>query len=477
MVRVLEGKFNVGVWGGYVESLQTINDGNWHHVAAVLPQGAQSVGDILLYIDGLPAPCYVSSSQTINTTTSEGVQLGSRIGGSTTDSYFQGALADIKVYSRALAADEVKVLAGQSWDLKELWRSSGIRGGTPGRSETAQESLPLPGSIVINEILAHSHSSLPDWVELYNTTNQNINIGGWFLSDSFVSDADRMKYRIPDGTILTPAAAYYVIEEASFNNLSAPGCRVPFALSEGGETLYLQSAAGEQLTGYFTKESFGASESGVTFGRYQKSTGSWNFVAMSAASKGFANAYPMVGPVIVSEFMYHPGFGFNDDDYEYIELMNISGQPVRTAGYVSTYTGPSNHHDEWIPWAFTEGIEFEFPVDLEIAAGQRILLVKDLAAFNARYTQVPAGTLIYEWTDGKLANEGETIEISMPGDKEYLEDRYYIRMEHINYDVALPWPQAIGTGKSLTHIRPAEAGNNYTNDPVHWSAENPTPGW
>jgi hypothetical protein len=472
-----DGTLRVAVNSGNIYGITPIADGNWHHIAVVLfDDGSPDISETILYVDGKAEPFIGGTLPcTVNTVSSENVKIGVDITGST---FFNGTIDDVQIYSRALTSYEIAAFTGDCWGRKELWRSSAIRGGTPGRDETSQEILPLPESVVINEILAHSHGELADWIELYNTTGQDINIGGWFLSDSFNSDTERMKYRIPDGVVLTPANPYYVIEEDSFNNPSDPACRIPFALSEGGETLYLQSAQGEQLTGYFTKEEFGATETGVSLGRFEKSTGGWNFVPMSVQTKGEANSYPKVGPIIISEIMYNPGTNAGDQDYEYIELMNVSNTAVRTASYVSTYSSPTSHIEEWIPWKFTEGIQFEFPVNLSIAAGQRILLVKNRTAFDTRYTGVPAGTIIYEWTSGSLASEGETLQISMPGDKEYLQNRYYIREDRVNYDDELPWPsQADGTGQSLTHLRPAEAGNNYTNDPIHWTAATATPGW
>jgi hypothetical protein len=468
------GKLTVFVGGPYIETAITVNNNQWHHVAAVLTDdGSPNVSEIKLYVDGILQTTKVNMPGAINTPATNDMLIGAFSTG-TPGAFFNGVIDDARIYSRALDTGEIAILAGLDWSQKELWRPSAIRGGTPGRAETAQETLPLPGAIVINEILAHSHGDQLDWVELKNTTSQNISIGGWFISDAFDSDTNRKKYQIPAGVILSPANPYYVIEESQFNN----GCRIPFALSEGGETLYLQSAQGEQLTGYFTSESFGATDTDVSLGRFQKSDGEWNFVPMGVKTQGAANAYPKVGPIIISEIMYNPGPNSGDQDYEYLELMNISAESVRTASLVSTYTSPTSHDEEWIPWRFTDAIEFEFPVDLQIAPNQRILFVKNRTAFDTRYTGVPTGTVIFQWTAGSLASEGETVQLDMPGDQEYLQDRYYIREDRVNYDDQSPWPtQADGTGKSLTHIRPTATGNNYTNDPVHWSAENPSPGW
>lgn len=473
------GKLAVSVYG-YILGSTIVADGKWHHVAAVLEDdGSANLEEVRLYVDGvLETNTTLSNSQSIDTATSQNVYLGV-LSDNGLLNYFSGVLDDVRVYARALDVQEISILAGgPNWSDEQLWRPSAIRGGTPGRDETVQEQLPLPGAVIINELLSHSHSAQSDWIELYNTTGQSVNIGGWFISDSFSSDDNRMKYRIPAGVILTPDNPYYVISENQFNNVSDSGCRIPFALSEGGETVYLQSAAGDTLTGYFTKREFGAAESGVAFGQFVKSLGGTDFVAMSQNTPNAANAYPKVGPIIITEIMYNPGPNAGDQDCEYLELMNVSATAVRTAGLVSTYTAPESSFEEWIAWEITDGIEYQFPNSLMIQPGQRILLVNNLQAFNARYSGVPAGTVILQWQSGRLANEGEAVQISMPGDKEFGEDRYFIRQDRVSYNNKGNWPvEADGMGKSLTHIHPMETGNNYTDDSTHWTAADPTPGW
>jgi len=462
--------------GNEIKSGIRVADGAWHHVAAVLSDdGTPTLNEVQFYIDGIRVSGITSSTAAVNTPVGSDTLIGAHWTSGTPRVFFNGLIDDVRIYDRALAEQEVKSLAdGVSWSQKDLWRPSAVSGGTPGRAETALEQVPPPGSIVINELLAHSHGGQPDWIELYNTTSQSIAIGGWFLSDS---ENESRKFQIPAGVILTPSNPYYVVEESRFNNASDPACRIPFGLSEGGETVYLQSAVGETLTGYLVQEEFDASENGVSFGRFQKSTGGWNFVPMSAQTKGSANAYPKVGPLIMTEIMYHPGPAPEDKDCEYIELMNISDLPVGTASLVSTYTDPTSHYEEWIPWRFDDGISYEFPVDMQVNAGERILLVKNLAAFNGKYT-VPTGTRIFQWTSGSLDNAGEKLQLSVPGDQEFGKDRYYIRHDRVNYDDEGDWPVAAdGSGKGLTHQSPTQAGANYTNDAGMWTAADPTPGW
>ena len=334
------------------------------------------------------------------------------------------------------------------WDRKEGWRPSTFTGGSPGKDDGS--ILPEPGTIVINEVLSHSHMADPDWIELLNTTDEPVNIGGWYLSDD---GDDLMKYEIAAETVI-PAGGYIVLYQDTHFGAA-------FALSENGETVYLSSALSGVLTGYREEEDFGASESNVAFGRYEKSTGAFNFVAMEENTPDAVNAYPKVGPIIISEIMYHPVSA----DAEYIELYNITGSPVTLQEY---------DVDETIAWQFTDGIVFTFPLGTTIPAYGYLLVVQDPAGFAAADYTVPDGvTVLGPYDSGKLDNAGERVEISMPGDVDVLVNRQYIRIDRVNYDDDDPWPvEPDGAGSSLTRKQPAEYGN----DVVNWKGALPTPG-
>ncbi|MHC4640860.1 MAG: lamin tail domain-containing protein, partial [Planctomycetota bacterium] len=135
------------------------------------------------------------------------------------------------------------------WGEKDSWRPSEFYGGWPGGDDPG--IVPNPGAIVINEVMSHSNNG-PDWIELHNTTNQAIDIGGWFLSDNGKDDANLMKYRIADGTSIAKNNYIVFYEDSDFNNPGDPGCLVPFGLSENGEEVTLSSYLdlSVMLTGY-----------------------------------------------------------------------------------------------------------------------------------------------------------------------------------------------------------------------------------
>jgi hypothetical protein len=353
---------------------------------------------------------------------------------------------------------------------KGSWRPSATVGGSPGEDDTS--GLPELGSVVINELLAHSHIDTPDWIELHNTTSRRINIGGWFLSDD---DSDFRKYEIAQGTSIGPHGYIVFYEDEHFGNMNDPGCNTSFALSENGETLYLHSGFAGELTGYSEQERFGASETAIAFGRYQKSTGTYNFVAMSENTPGGANSYPKVGPIVINEIMYHPPA---ERDAEYVELLNISDYPVEL------YDSVDNE-----PWRFTDdpddpGIEFLFPSAsvVTMEPGEYLLLVKDLDIFSSMYS-VPGDVQVFSWGAGRLANGSEKIQLSKPGDVDGEGVRQWIRVDRVVYSDGShddefssgvdPWPvEADGGGSSLSRLEPSEYGNDVAN----WQAAEPSPG-
>jgi hypothetical protein len=345
--------------------------------------------------------------------------------------------------------------APNSWNDGDSWRASAYMGGSPGEDDS--NIIPNPGAIVINELLANSPGNSPDWIELHNTTDAFIDIGGWYLSDS---GSNLTKYEIPVGTVVYPAGYIVFYEDQHFDD---PGFTGSFALSEDGERVYLSSAEDGILTGYRQVEDFGASATGVSFGRYYKSsTGNYNFVAMSENTPGFANAYPRVGPIVITEIMYNPswpeGGSYTNEQYEYIELYNMGSEPVSLEG-----------------WWFTDGIDFTFPRDepVTIPAGGYLLVVRHPEAFMWRYPSVPV-YIIYGPYDGNLSNAGERLELSTGGD---------IRVDRVGYSdgshpedcpggVDLWSVEADGAGSSLIRRVPSDYGN----DPDNWDASAPSPG-
>jgi len=370
----------------------------------------------------------------------------------------------------SLVARDPATTDPNAWGDKSTWRPSAAVDGSPGFDDTG--AVPALGAVVINELLANPAAGESDWIELHNTTNETIDLSGWFLSDEV---DDLTKYEIAAGTIL-PADGYVVFrEDEHFGDATDPGCHAPFALSRNGETLHLHSGADGALTGYSEKEKFDASEVGVSLGRYRKSTGTYNFVPQNVPTPGAANAAPAVGPIVISEIMYNPT---EVADAEYVELLNVSDAAVT---FYDVALGA--------PWRFTDdpddpGIDLLFPEDQPIVLepGECLLLVKDALTFRTTYP-VSADVQLLAWGNGKLSNGGDKIQLSQPGGVDADDNRAWIRVDRVVYsdgahpggfaDGVDPWPVAAdGQGAALSRID----ATAYGNDPANWQAEDPSPG-
>jgi hypothetical protein len=110
---------------------------------------------------------------------------------------------------------------------------------------------------------------------------------------------------------------------------------------------------------------------------------------------GRTNALPKVGPIVISEFMYHPTNdpgGFENLIHEFIEVRNLSSNDVP----LFDLSYPTN------TWQFRDGVNFVFPTNVSIPAGGSILVVSfdpqddpgALLAFRTQYS-LAAGLMIF----------------------------------------------------------------------------------
>lgn len=111
----------------------------------------------------------------------------------------------------------------------------------------------------------------------------------------------------------------------------------------------------------------------------------------------------------LTELHYHPAnpstaaeiaVSSSDTDFEFIELQNTAAVPLDVSGV-----------------HFTAGVDFTFPAGTGLAAGQYAVLVRNTAAFQARYGAIPvAGT----YAPDSLNNTGETLTLNDATGREIL---------------------------------------------------------
>jgi hypothetical protein len=123
-------------------------------------------------------------------------------------------------------------------------------------------------------------------------------------------------------------------------------------------------------------------------------------------------------PLRITEIMYHPsnpteaelGAGFTSDgDFEYIELQNIGGSTIDLTGV-----------------RFIRGISFDFTGSAvtSLAPGEFVVIVKNAAAFAARYNTIGVN-IAGQFAGGtSLDNGGETLTLVDAGGGAILDFRY-----------------------------------------------------
>jgi len=349
--------------------------------------------------------------------------------------------------------------------------------------------LPLT-DIVINEVLSAwpSNSSFEAAIELHNVSTNTVDLSNWYLSNQRHT---LQKYQFTNAMI--PAGGYLVLYQNQFGSNPDPTLRIQLD-PINGDQIYLSTATANNgpLSGYRTSESFGPAEPGVSFGRYLNSQGEEQFVAMSQhtfgadnpidletfrSGTGLPNAYPLVGPVVLSEIMYHPPDlgGLDNLRDEFIELFNITGSTV-------PLYDPLNSTNTW---HLRGGVNFDFPAGVSLVAGEYLLVVSfdpntdptSLAGFRAAYNLSPSVRLYGPYA-GKLDNGGEEIHINKPGAPVPVGQINagqvpYILVDSVTYNDKAPWPVAAdGTGFSLQRF----SATGYANDPTNWVGAAPSPG-
>lgn len=109
------GAFRLEVQGGRIVGTTDIADGEWHHIAVTFEDdGTPMLGDSKLYVDGeldvISGLGDIGINTVIDAQDSKTISLGRRLQGET-PRYFDGNLADVRIYDNALSAEEIAMLA------------------------------------------------------------------------------------------------------------------------------------------------------------------------------------------------------------------------------------------------------------------------------------------------------------------------------------------------------------------------------
>ena len=109
--RVHQGRLRTEHNAGNLRGNTYMNDGEWHHVALVVTEGANlRPENTKLYLDGFADSTFSGTDTTYKLVPEHDVRVG--MGGPQNGRFFPGALDEIRIYDRALSTEEIRWLAG-----------------------------------------------------------------------------------------------------------------------------------------------------------------------------------------------------------------------------------------------------------------------------------------------------------------------------------------------------------------------------
>jgi len=231
------------------------------------------------------------------------------------------------------------------------------------------------------EVLPASGNQDEEYIQISNPNAYDVDISGWSLKRG-------VEYTFEAGTVIRANDVMYVAGKTAAFRARPTG-------PSGGQQLFVQggfkgslSARGEVIELWDPVNPANPNDDRLVHSLSTPSTPT-----------------PAQQSLRLTEIMFDPpaGGAFAAGEYEYLELMNTGLIPLAVTGA-----------------RFTEGITFAFG-EMTLAPQQRVLLVKNPAAFAARYGPSPAIAGTYT---GSLDNSGERIRLEDHLGEEVLDYRY-----------------------------------------------------
>jgi len=131
---------------------------------------------------------------------------------------------------------------------------------------------------------------------------------------------------------------------------------------------------------------------------------------------------------LITELCYMPNT--ENGEVEYVMLSNVGTDDIDLTGY-----------------SFAQGINFAFPEGVLLPAGESLYVV-------STQPETDTNQMLWQWDSGKLANEGETIElISQEG----------ITVDQVSYKPTAPWPVVANGANAIVLTNRMKANHLATN--------------
>ncbi len=264
---------------------------------------------------------------------------------------------------------------------------------TPGLPNVSQSDV--AAGIHLNEV-HFDPSRAVDWVELYNSSDEEVSLDGLLLSASAdLSDIVSLSGSIAPG-------GYASVD-------------VLFPSPNGDLSLFLVGSTGSVLAARV----FEWPALGDCLQAFPEGSSEWYACAQS--TRDAANDPARNEDIVINEIMYDPPSG--EPSGEFVELFNRSDRAVDVSG-----------------WSFVDGIDLVIPSGTTIPAQGYLVVAADANCILATYGDIP----VVGDFEGRLSNQGEVIR---------LVDPWGNLADEVDYLAGGHWPNLAHGGGSSMELR------------------------
>ena len=315
-------------------------------------------------------------------------------------------------------------------------------------------------TILINEFMANPQSGEAEWIEIYNNSDNPIDISKWFISDLY--STPKLVIISDTSTILEPNSFFVISNDtANFNFDCSNLIQAKFGTlgnTEDGIILYDFT---KEIVDSLKYNSDWDIEKGRSLERESFEIASCNIsnwlpsLAKNGGTPGSSNSILKTSPssknsIVVNEIMYDP----DKSNSEFIELYNTTNEPIDIGGW---------------QLVIDDKDFFEInPSFFNLKANEYFVVASDSIILN-RYS-FSSTNIVHMLTSGSLSlsNTGESI---------VLLDHWNNVIDSVNYNEN--WHNkniATTKDKSIERISPQINSNEPTNWSTSVSAAGATPG-
>ena len=248
------------------------------------------------------------------------------------------------------------VLSSIPFVIEEIWDIE--------KNVLANAELDIPEGVFINEFMANNDAAIagpegdyPDWIELYNSGSESVDLSGMYLTDEL---ANPNAWQFPSGTIIVPDGFLVIWADNAANSGSI---YADFGLNATGEEIGLFANDEETLIDSVT---FGPQDDDTSFGRIPDGSSNWSFLIPTPGSPNELYEIFIPNSLFINEFMASNNAAVMDSEGNYpdwIELYNSGNESIDLGDMFLS-------DDLTLP-------KWQFPSDTTIDAGGFIVIWAD----------------------------------------------------------------------------------------------------